>query len=598
VLGELGIVQTALSPDTWRAGASGAVVYAVDRRTLHALLHGAAGRRRQRAANALLELQMLEALTKGQLYSLVDVMRRAEVPSGAPLHDAFLHILLRGSVRLSDRGALHRCTAAEEEPTGPLTGPVLARAGDAYGEAACLANGANPLGIAITAATDAEVMLCDRDTFARVLGPPEALLLPGARKVSLPRQPPRDMPGAAEAALASGVGAVALSGNTIREDADAEAAAALEGDGDVAMPNAPPLPDGALTGAPATEAGGDAALVAAASAKVAVGGSGNRFRTPNQDVTWHGSTSVRRLRRCKRLLVCSDLLLALQAIGALAKLPAVNEGAPLPKSALTMSLGGRLMAGIGLPAAKALGGKAPPAVPLPAAPPLGSTPPASGDRSAGRAVSAPAELSNIVSGAPSPGGGAPAPRGAWRMSLALGDFLLGAKLGEGLTGRVHYAKLKVRGAECALKVMRKSKLVELGEEHHVRSELDALGRIASPFVTALLGCFQDTRAVYLAIEYMRGPDLFAYMCASCGVHRACAHSRAAPCFARHRHEINAPTGFERSVPMQAVRFYTAQVPAVQSVHPACVAALLRPHAAGAQVLLGLDALHTNGYVYR
>ena len=97
------------------------------------------------------------------------------------------------------------------------------------------------------------------------------------------------------------------------------------------------------------------------------------------------------------------------------------------------------------------------------------------------------------------------------MSLALADFLLGAKLGEGLTGRVHYAKLKVRGSECALKVMRKAKLVELGEEHHVRSELDALGRIASPFVTALLGCFQDARAVYLAIEYMRGPDLFAYM---------------------------------------------------------------------------------------
>jgi hypothetical protein len=26
-----------------------------------------------------------------------------------------------------------------------------------------------------------------------------------------------------------------------------------------------------------------------------------------------------------------------------------------------------------------------------------------------------------------------------------------------------------------------------------------------------------------------------------------------------RHEINAPTGFERSVPFQAVQFYTAQV---------------------------------------
>ena len=99
--------------------------------------------------------------------------------------------------------------------------------------------------------------------------------------------------------------------------------------------------------------------------------------------------------------------------------------------------------------------------------------------------------------------------------------------------------------------MRKARLLELGEEHHVRSELEALDRISSPFVTALLGCFQDTKALYIALEYMRGPDLFSYM-----------------------HEINAPSGFERSVPPYAVRFYTAQV------------------------LLGLEALHSNGYVYR
>lgn len=145
-----------------------------------------------------------------------------------------------------------------------------------------------------------------------------------------------------------------------------------------------------------------------------------------------------------------------------------------------------------------------------------------------------------------------ASNGAWKLSLALPDFHIGPKLGEGLTGRVHYARLKVRGGECALKVMRKARLVELGEEHHVRSELQALGALSSsPFVTQLLGAFQDAQAVYLAIEYMRGPDLFAFM-----------------------HEINAPQGFERCVPLASVRFYTAQV------------------------LLGLDALHRAGYVYR
>ena len=63
-----------------------------------------------------------------------------------------------------------------------------------------------------------------------------------------------------------------------------------------------------------------------------------------------------------------------------------------------------------------------------------------------------------------------------------------------------------------------------------------------------------------------------------------------------RHEIDAPTGFERSVPIQAVQFYTAQVRLhirarlLASANDLCA---LIP-----QVLLGLDALHSNGYVYR
>ena len=172
-----------------------------------------------------------------------------------------------------------------------------------------------------------------------------------------------------------------------------------------------------------------------------------------------------------------------------------------------------------------------------------------------------------------PGAGAVV-RGRWGMQLAIGDFLLGPKLGEGLTGRVHYARLtaracmtglrarergadaarradaQVRGAECALKVMRKARLLEIGEERHVLSEVEALDRVHSRFVTSLLGAFQDSRALYVALELMPGPDLFAYM-----------------------HELNGATA-AGSAPLPAVRFYTAQV------------------------LLGLDALHSNGYVYR
>ena len=520
VLGELGIVQTALSQDSWRAGAAGCVVSVVDRRKLHALLHSAAGQRRARAASALQELPMLEGLTKGQLYTLVDCMRRCELPQGAPLSHAFLHILLRGQVQLSDRGALHRGAESgeEEEPAGPLAAPVLARVGDAFGEAACLANGASPAGIAIATVSKVEVMWCDRDTFVRVLGPPEHLLLPGTvRKVSPQRTaaaPTLLPPGGAGASLALGGDAIAEEDELMLEEEEEHAPPVPRPMASQAVQVSAFRP---LAAAPAdrqTDTAAvdavDEALVAAALASAAGPGGVNRFRTPNQDVSWHGRSA------------------ALEALQSSAG-PCSQDGLRS-----TLSSSRRLSSSLAQHAA-----------------PLALAAASQPSAAITRACSAPAALSNIAGGTPSPGGGALVPKGAWRLSLALGDFLLGSKLGEGLTGRVHYAQLKVRGVECALKIMRKAKLIELGEEHHVRSELEALGRIGSPFVTQLLGCFQDKHAVYLAIEYMRGPDLFAYM-----------------------HEINAPAGFERSVPIAAVRFYTAQV------------------------LLGLDALHSNGYVYR
>ena len=42
-------------------------------------------------------------------------------------------------------------------------------------------------------------------------------------------------------------------------------------------------------------------------------------------------------------------------------------------------------------------------------------------------------------------------------------------------------------------------------------QVEALNRVKSPFVTALMGSFQDSRALYICLEYMRGPDLFAYI---------------------------------------------------------------------------------------
>jgi CRP-like cAMP-binding protein len=474
-------VQTALSTDSWRTGPDGAVLYVIDRRKLHSLLQAGAGSRRIRAAQALQALPMLEGLTKGQLFALTDVMKRREINAGTRLSDAFLTILLKGCVTLNDRGALQRASDAADFSSEPIAGPVTAGMGDAFGEAACIASGACLADLDIVATTDAEILACDKDTFRRVLGQPEALLVPGAQRKTAGQA--RHLLEAAEAPMPrviTGVASLALEQPIAEGD---ESGILMDEDFEAAPATATALPVGALdkplAAAPFSRPLDPAedALLAAAPAG---GLHGSRFRTPNQDVSWHGSSLVRQHRWSPLTNASANHLPHTQAMDALSH---------AARDALAVQEGGHA---------------------LPVATPAGPSPPA--DSCLQRALSAPTSLHNLTGGVPRVRG-AVGHKGRWRMSLCLGDFLLGSKLGEGLTGRVHYAKLKLRGLECALKIMRKTKLIELGEEQHVRSELEALGRIDSQFVTALLGCFQDTHAVYLAIEYMRGPDLFAYMCA-------------------------------------------------------------------------------------
>ena len=293
ILGELGIVQTALSTDTWRTGPEGAVMYVVDRRKLHLLLQAGAGSRRIRAAQALQALPMLEGLTKGQLFALTDVMKRREVCAGTNLSDAFLNILLKGRVALSDRGALQRANDAADAGFEPISGPVTAGLGDAFGEAACIASGGSSLAdLDITAATDSEILVCDKDTFCRVLGQPEALLVPGAQRKT---GQARHLLETAEAPLPppiTGIAALALEQRIAEGD---ESDVLIVEDLDAAPASSTVLPFSTLHKALAAAPGARAldpaedALLAAASAG---GLHGSRFRTPNQDVSWHGSSSV------------------------------------------------------------------------------------------------------------------------------------------------------------------------------------------------------------------------------------------------------------------------------------------------------------------
>jgi len=224
-------------------------------------------------------LPMLEGLTKGQLFALTDVVKRREFSVGTQFDGVFLHILMKGCVQLSDRGALQRCVNTIDAES--LSGPVAAIPGDAFGEAACMANGASVMGVEMVATTDVEIMWCDKDTFLRVLGPPEALLVPGAqRKIAHPRQ---ELGSLAEAtapmAYAEGDETGFSMDEVEREKQKAHAFLAL-----------PAETVAAVTESRDVQSSDDLLLAASA---VPSEHTRSRFRTPNQDVSWHGSSSVR-----------------------------------------------------------------------------------------------------------------------------------------------------------------------------------------------------------------------------------------------------------------------------------------------------------------
>ena len=102
----------------------------------------------------------------------------------------------------------------------------------------------------------------------------------------------------------------------------------------------------------------------------------------------------------------------------------------------------------------------------------------------------------------------PAPR----RDAEASDYRLLRELGRGLCGTVYLAEEKASGRIVAFKVMRKSKLVDVGEATHASDERRLHERVSSgPFVNRLLASFQDPWALFLVLEYAPCGDLFQAM---------------------------------------------------------------------------------------
>ena len=91
------------------------------------------------------------------------------------------------------------------------------------------------------------------------------------------------------------------------------------------------------------------------------------------------------------------------------------------------------------------------------------------------------------------------------------DFDIDRTLGTGSFGRVHLVRYKGNGHYYAMKVLKKSKLIELRQVEHTINERNILARLDHPFVVRLLCTFQDASNLYMVMEYVLGGELFSVL---------------------------------------------------------------------------------------
>jgi len=92
------------------------------------------------------------------------------------------------------------------------------------------------------------------------------------------------------------------------------------------------------------------------------------------------------------------------------------------------------------------------------------------------------------------------------------DFIILRELGRGLCGTVYLAKYRLTDQLVAFKVMRKQKLIDVGEMRHAVLERRTHEEINDgPFIDKLLHAYQDRWALFLVLEYAPCGDLFQAM---------------------------------------------------------------------------------------
>lgn len=94
---------------------------------------------------------------------------------------------------------------------------------------------------------------------------------------------------------------------------------------------------------------------------------------------------------------------------------------------------------------------------------------------------------------------------------SLEDFSLQRTLGTGSFGRVHLVQSNHNHRFYALKVLKKAQVVKMKQIEHTNDERRMLSRARHPFLVTLWGTWQDSRNLYMVMDFVEGGELFSLL---------------------------------------------------------------------------------------
>jgi len=94
---------------------------------------------------------------------------------------------------------------------------------------------------------------------------------------------------------------------------------------------------------------------------------------------------------------------------------------------------------------------------------------------------------------------------------SLADFQILRTLGTGSFGRVHLVQSKHNQRFYAVKVLKKAQVVKMKQVEHTNDERKMLGEVKHPFLITLWGTFQDSRNLYMVMDFVEGGELFSLL---------------------------------------------------------------------------------------